>query len=224
MKLVDCFVELIAYVGFFLNNTPTGQTSLEQVKTDINHLITKSQDSFHGNGLPAEDFDLARFAVFTWIDEAILSSNWQEKSKWQSEQLQRTHYQTTDGGELFFDKLNQLQPQQTQVREVYYLCLSLGFTGRYCNPGDEILLEQLKSSNLKLVGGSIDLRSLEQETLFPDAYLDDGAIHHTDGKKQHFSPGLILGATVPVLLYGVLFFIYRFVLDNVGENFISLVQ
>lgn len=224
MALVDCFVELIAYVGFFLNNAQAEQTSFEQVKTDINHLITKSQDSFHGSGLPTEDFDLARFAVFAWIDEVILSSNWQEKSKWQGEQLQRIHYQTTDGGEIFFDKLNQLQPQQTQVREVYYLCLSLGFTGRYCNPGDEILLEQLKSSNLRLVGGSTDLRSLEQESIFPGAYLHDGAIHHTADTKQRFSFGLIIGTTVPVLLYGALFFIYRFVLDNVGENFISSVQ
>lgn len=224
MALVDCFVELIAYVTYFLNDIPNGSPSLEKVRTDISHLITKGEEIFHKSRLPQTDFDLSRFAVFAWIDEAILSSDWQEKGKWQGEQLQRTYYQTTDGGELFFDKLNQLAPQQGQVREVYFLCLALGFTGRYCNPGDEFLLEQLKNSNLKLIGRTVDQRSLEQKALFPEAYLQEGATQQQSSDTNRFPTGVILGAAAPVLLYGVLFFIYRFVLDNVGENFISMVQ
>ncbi len=224
MRLMDCYIELIAYVSYLLKTAATSHASLEQVRTDINQLITKSEDNFHKSRLPQTDFDLSRFAVFAWIDEAILSSNWPEKSKWQGEQLQRTYYQTTDGGELFFDKLNQLGPQQEQVREVFYLCLTLGFTGRYCNPGDEFLLEQLKNSNLRLLGGSSDLQAMEGETLFPDAYLQGETKRVSSGNKRRFPLALFFGATVPVLLYGVLFFIYRFVLDNVGENFISSVQ
>ena len=224
MVLVDSFIELIAYVSCFLKAVPAQPTSFEQVKTDITHLIGKSQDSFQRSRLPQDDFDLARFAVFAWIDEAILSSGWQEKGKWQGEQLQRTYYETTDGGELFFDKLNQLSPSQNQVREVYYLCLALGFTGRYCNPGDEFLLEQLKNSNLKLVGGGFDPQQLEQTSLFPEAYLQDTGINREVKSQSRFSLGLAAAVVSPVLLYGVLFFIYRFVLSNVGENFISSVQ
>ncbi len=224
MLLVDSFIELIAYVSCFLKTVPAQPTSFEQVKTDINHLVGKSQEIFQRSRLPQDDFDLARFAVFAWIDEAILSSGWQEKGKWQGEQLQRTYYETTDGGELFFDKLNQLTPAQNQVREVYYLCLALGFTGRYCNPGDEFLLEQLKNSNLKLLGGGLDQQQLEQMSLFPEAYLQDTGMSREVKSKSRFSIGLAAAAVSPVLLYGVLFFIYRFVLSNVGENFISSVQ
>ena len=224
MRLIDCFIELVAYVAYFLKTVPTQQTSFEQFKTDVNHLIGKSQDNFHQSRLPQDDFDKARFAVFAWIDEAILNSDWQEKGKWQGEQLQRTYYQTTDAGELFFDKLNQLEPQQNQVREVYYLCLAMGFTGRYCNPGDEFLLEQLKNSNLKILGGTPDLRLLEEEQLFPDAYHIDEATKPSAKGIQRFSLGLLFGSMAPVLLYGILFFIYRFVLDNVGESFLASVQ
>ena len=224
MRLMDCYIELIAYVSYLLKTTATGHASLEQVKTDINQLIAKTEDNFHKSRLPQTDYDLSRFAVFAWIDEAILSSAWPEKGKWQGEQLQRIYYQTTDGGELFFDKLNQLGPQQEQVREVFYLCLTLGFRGRYCNPGDEFLLEQLKNSNLKLLAGSSDLHAMEEETLFPDAYLQGGAQLAGVENKRRFPLALFFGATVPVLLYGVLFFIYQFVLNNVGENFISSVQ
>lgn len=224
MRLVDCYIELIAYVSYLLKTSATKSVSLEQVRTDINHLITKSDDNFHKTRLPQEDFDLSRFAVFVWIDETILSSNWQERDKWQSEQLQRTFYQTTDGGELFFDKLNQLGPHQDQVREVFYICLTLGFAGRYCNPGDEFLLEQLRNSNLKLLSNSQDLHVLENETLFPSAYLQGSSQQPNTTAKHRFSPTLLLGATMPVILYGALYFIYRFILNNVGESFLSSVQ
>lgn len=224
MLLVDCFIELVAYVAYFIKTAPTQQTSFEQIKTDVTHLINKSQDNFHQSRQPQDDFDLARFAVFAWIDETILNSGWQEKGKWQGEQLQRTYYQTTDAGEIFYDKLNQLQPQQTQVREVYYLCLAMGFTGRYCNPGDEFLLDQLKNSNLKILGGTPDMRMLEEEQLFPDAYHRDKATKSSARGIQRSSLGLLFGAMAPVLLYGILFFIYRFVLDNVGKSFLASVQ
>lgn len=224
MRLLDCFIELVAYVSYLLQSVQSQQASFEQVTTDISHLIGKSQDNFRQSSLPPEDFDLARFAVFAWIDEALLNSGWQGKGRWQSEQLQRTYYQTTDAGELFFDRLNQLGPQQNQVREVFYLCLALGFTGRYCNPGDEILLDQLRDSNLKLLGGSAGMSQLENERLFPGAYLAEGEKPVSSGNTGRFSPGLIAAALSPVFLYGVLFFIYRFVLSNVGENFISSVH
>ena len=225
MRLMDCYIELIAYVSYLLKSAATSHASLEQVKTDINQLIAKCDDNFHKSRLPQEDYDLSRFAIFAWIDEAILSSSWQEKGKWQSEQLQRTYYQTTDGGELFFDKLNQLTPQQEQVREVYYLCLSLGFSGRYCNPGDEFLLEQLKNSNLKLLGGSPDQYAMDEEVLFPSAYLRGRTRKRKESAKgKRFPLALLFGATAPLLLYGMLFFIYRFILDNVGTNFLNSVQ
>ncbi len=224
MPLIDCFIELIAYVSYFLKTVPKEQPSFEQIKTDIHHLIGKSHDNFHQSDLPQEDFDLARFAVFTWVDEVILSSDWHKKSEWQGEQLQRVYYHTTDAGEIFFDKLNNLEPPQTQVREVYYLCLALGFTGRYCNPGDEYLLEQLKNSNLKLVEGSKNFESIEQTLLFPKGYQLDETIQSNDKGKGGIPISLVFGISLPVLLYGVLFFVYRFVLHNVGENFISLVQ
>ncbi len=225
MSLLDCFVELIAYIAYFGKTVPVRQVSYEQVKTDVAHLVDKAQDSFQQSRLPQDDFDQARFAVFAWIDEVVLSSNWSERGKWQGEQLQRTYYQTTEAGELFFDRLNQLRPQQLEVREVYTLCLALGFSGRYCNPGDEFLLEQLKNSNLKLLGPESAVHPAEQELLFPAAYVREGGAGKNAFKDRRVSSlKWIVGATLPVLLYWGLFFIYRFVLDNVSENFISSVR
>ena len=222
MRLTDCFIELVAYAAYFLKTVAKRQPAFDQVKADIQRLISKSQEHLNQGAFSQEDYDLARFAIFAWIDEAILNSSWKEKHLWQGEQLQRFYYQTADAGEIFFERLNTLGPHQRDVREVYYLCLAIGFMGRYCHEGDEYLLEQLKTSNLKLLtGSSVGLPSLEKGELFPEAYpVESREVTSPKGKKP-FSTFTLLCLGAPVLLYSVLFLIYRFILNNIGESLLS---
>ena len=222
MRLTDCFIELVAYAAYFLNTVAKRQPPFDQVKADIQRLISKSQESLNNGAFSQEDYDLARFAIFAWIDEAILNSSWKEKHLWQGEQLQRFYYQTADAGEIFFERLNTLGPHQRDVREIYYLCLAIGFMGRYCHEGDEYLLEQLKTSNLKLLtGSSVGLPSLEKGELFPEAYpVESSDMISLKGKKR-FSTFTLLCLGAPVLLYSVLFLIYGFILNNIGEEMVS---
>ena len=220
MNLIDCFIELIAYVSYLIKSLPSEQPGYERVKADISELIANSQSHQISSG----DFELAQFAVFAWIDEVILSSQWQEKLKWQGDPLQRSYFQTVDAGELFFDKLNELEPQQLEVREVYYICLALGFSGRFCNPGDEFLLNQLKSSNLKLLSGNQEtVEALKDKRLFPEAYSDGSGLGATV-KRRFFRLGPVLAAGAPVILLVLLFVIYRFSLSSVGENLIKSIH
>ncbi|MBW1900773.1 MAG: DotU family type IV/VI secretion system protein [Deltaproteobacteria bacterium] len=224
MRLTDCFAELIAYVAYFLKTVNTRQPSFDQVKADIQRLISESQEALNEGNFSQEDYDLARFAIFAWIDEAILSSSWNEKNRWQGEQLQRFYYQTTDAGEIFFDRLNAIGPHQRDVREVYYLCLAMGFSGRFCHEGDDYLLEQVKTSNLKLLtGSSMGLPSLEKEDLFPDAYPSESVDLTSDEGKGSFSTFTLLCIAFPVVLYLFLFLVYWFILGNIGENLLHTV-
>ena len=223
MHLTDCFVKLVAYVAYFLRTVATRQPPFDQVKADIQRLVSESEGCLKDRDLSQEDYDLARFAICAWVDEAILSSSWNEKGRWQGEQLQRLYYKTADAGEIFFERLNTLGPHQRDVREVYYLCLAMGFTGRYCHEGDEYLVEQLKTANLKLLtGSSVGLPSLDRRELFPEAYpaLSDEVV--TRKKRARFSPFILFCLAAPVALYGALFLIYRFVLNNVGENIFTV--
>lgn len=222
MRLTDCFMELIAYVAYFLKTASTKQPPHMQVKAEIDRLISNSQLICEKSNFSPEDYNLARFAVFAWIDEAILSSGWNEKGKWQAEQLQRIYYQTTDAGELFFDRLNTVSLQQRDVREVYYLCLAMGFTGRHCHQGDEFLLDQLKSSNLKLLSGSsAGLPSLERSELFPEAYASGtGAVMP---RRSGFPFFTLFCLGLPVALYVFFFVIYKVVLSNIGNNLFATV-
>jgi type VI secretion system protein ImpK len=222
MRLTDCFMELVAYVAYFLKTVATKQPPFDQVKADVQRLMSESEGRLREASFSQEEYDLARFAICAWVDEAILSSSWNEKGRWQGEQLQLLYYQTTDAGEIFFDRLNALGPHQRDVREVYYLCLAMGFMGRYCNEGDEYLLEQLKTSNLKLLtGSSVGLPSLDRTDLFPEAYPADSGEFVPQKGKGRFSAFTLMCLGAPVVLYGALFLIYRFILSNVGETILK---
>lgn len=221
MRLADCFTDMMAYTTLLHQKSDLNSISFDQARAHLNRLIRDSESLSEKCGATQEEYDLARFAVFAWIDETIMGSSWGGKSHWQGEQLQRQYFQTSDAGELFFQRLNTIGPHQNPVREVYYICLALGFTGQYHSKGDEMLVDQLKLSNLKLLtGSSMDLPALDQLKLFPDAYVKDQEIS-TSAAQTRFSLMTAAAFLVPVCLYGVLFLIYKFVLHNVGETLIS---
>ena len=222
MRIVDCFMELLAYMSYFLKAVKAKQPAFDQVKADIDRLISQADACLENRGILKEDCDHARFAIFAWIDEVILSSPWNEKEQWQRQQLQRIHFQTADAGEIFFERLNALGPHQNYVREVYYLCLAMGFTGRYIHEGDDFLLEQLRTSNLKvLMGSSMGLPALDKGELFAEAYPQQVDEMKPQRRGRMFSPITLLGIVFPVVLFAALFLIYRFILNNIGENLLG---
>jgi len=218
-------MEMIAYTALVVYKEGGKQLSYEQMRANMQRLIRQSEACTEKGRFSQEDYNLARFAVFAWVDEAILSSQWQGRQQWQREQLQRQYFQSADAGELFFERLNVLGPHQRDVREVYYLCLALGFTGQYCHAGDDLLLEQLRTSNLKyLTGSSVGLPSLEKEEIFPEAYPAGQAGPHAMPVKgvrwSWFTPAC---AAAPVVLYVVLFLIYKFILGSIGGTLMGTV-
>lgn len=217
-------MELLAYVTYFLKSAKTRQPSFDQVRADIDRLVTNCDVRAAKGNISRDDYDLARFAIFAWIDEGILNSQWNERAQWQRQQLQRIHFQTTDAGELFYERLNGLGPHQRDVREVFYLCLAMGFTGRYIHEGDDFLLEQLKTSNLKvLMGSSVGIPSIEKGDLFPEAYPQSSDSAAPKRSRWSLSLTMLLGIGFPVVLFGILFFIYLFVLSSITENLLSTV-
>ena len=226
MRLTECFINIIAYVGYFLKSVAVRQPPYDQVRADIQRLVAQSERYLESGTVSREDYDLARFAIFAWIDEAILSSPWDGKNHWQREKLQRIYYDTDDAGEKFFEKLdlNTIGLHQRDVREIYYLCLAMGFTGKYCHEGDEILLERVKSYNLKMLfGSSMGTPSLDEKELFPEAYQDKPAKPPDPGTRL-FSPLTLISLGVPLVIYLILFIYFSMDLKKLGEEIIKLVS
>jgi type VI secretion system protein ImpK len=86
------------------------------------------------------------FALVAFLDETVLSPqrDFPHRVEWERSPLQLTHFQMNLAGEAFFERLEAALREGeagADVAEVYYVCLLLGFKGRY---NIYLLEEQLK--------------------------------------------------------------------------------
>lgn len=87
-----------------------------------------------------------RYCMCTVLDEFVLRSRVGGASDWSSRSLLNTFYNETWGGEKFFkvlEKLNYEPKQNLHLLELLYICIRLGFHGRYrvADSGREELIE-----------------------------------------------------------------------------------
>lgn len=133
-QVSELFSDLFAYVLLFEQMSLQGgfQPSYAQVWEDITGLLQQQEAAAKRQGISDRDYQAARFAVVAWVDETILQySGWEHHAQWGARPLQLEYYQTRNAGEELFERLEQLRPEQQEVREIYYICLGLGFSGRY---------------------------------------------------------------------------------------------
>jgi type VI secretion system protein ImpK len=106
----------------------------QELRSHSKSLLEQCEDEARAAGCAEHDVERATFAVVALIDEAILSTNWAGTEEWMKTPLQLEFYDQFDAGEVFFDRLDNLldNPQShAVVLEVYHLCMTLGFRGKY---------------------------------------------------------------------------------------------
>lgn len=75
-----------------------------------------------------------RYILCACIDEAVMSQEWGSHSEWSENSLLAHFHNETWGGEKVFTVLERLEQEPQRYRDILefiYLCLCLGFTGRY---------------------------------------------------------------------------------------------
>lgn len=76
----------------------------------------------------------ARYALCTVLDDAVLSTPWGSDSRWSKESLLSLFHNEVWGGEKFFqilDRMLQEPARNLDLLELLYVCIALGFQGRY---------------------------------------------------------------------------------------------
>ncbi len=85
-------------------------------------------------GVPMEQLRPAHYALCASLDDVVLATPWGNESPWAARSLISTFHQEVRSGDRFFDLLKQVKQHPGRflaVIELMYLCLSLGFQGRY---------------------------------------------------------------------------------------------
>jgi type VI secretion system protein ImpK len=102
--------------------------------------VKLADDEARRRGYSADDIELAIFAVVAFLDESILNLRLPVFADWPRQPLQEERYGHHVAGEIFFQNLQKLfgridSQELADLLEVYYLCLLLGFAGRYSMGG-----------------------------------------------------------------------------------------
>lgn len=102
----------------------------EQAVAQVRRFEARAVES----GLPVQAVTAARYVLCTFLDESVLNAPWGERSGWAEKTLLVSFHNESYGGAKFFQILERLQedvPRHIDLLELMYLCLALGFSGRY---------------------------------------------------------------------------------------------
>lgn len=209
--LLECSASLFAYAALFKRSDRGAR-----VNPKFRRAIMTGFDEFERKAfemkIPMQKVKEAKYALASYVDEAVLTSNWPGRMEWMSKTLQLTFFGEHIGGESFFKHLNALRragDRFVDVLEVYYVCLQLGFEGMYRLRG----LEQLMALQ-------VDLRSqIESYRRYSDNRLSPNGTPHESvmATMRREIPYWVIG-TVTVAFMFFTFLGYAVVSEEVAKG------
>jgi type VI secretion system protein ImpK len=104
------------------------------------------------SGYNSADIKSATFAAVAFLDESVLNNGKPVFENWLKKPLQEELFGTHVAGDVFFENVRQFLTRTdsmdlADLLEIYYLCLLLGFSGRYSGNRGE--LKQLRDAILE---------------------------------------------------------------------------
>lgn len=128
--LADLCGDLLAFALQLKRSGDPGDAEMMRQRIDeqFRSLETRARQA----DVPQEDVQQAKYAIAAFIDEMILTSSWPLKESWADKPLQLAYFNDFAAGEEFYNRIDTLRgAKRNGVLEVYYLCLSLGFRGKF---------------------------------------------------------------------------------------------
>lgn len=109
-------------------------SDLEGLRAELVRSVKEFESEARARSVPTGALAASRYAVCTLLDETINSTPWGGGGAWAGKSLLVTFHNEAWGGEKFFkilDKLSEDARANIDVLELMYVCLALGFEGRY---------------------------------------------------------------------------------------------
>jgi type VI secretion system protein ImpK len=168
VPLRELFTDLIAYVLFFQVTCEQRCPPFAEVRGKITAMLEEQERRIQAGEVPWESYREARFAVLAWVDEAILTSAWPHRTQWQH--LMLASHGTLNAGEEFYERLKNLPTGAQDIREMYYLCLELGYLGEHALADSASYLRELRHGLYRQLSGAPNDIRQHYARLFPEAY------------------------------------------------------
>ena len=224
MRLVDYYMEaLLAARSVSQSLSADDPVSAEELKNKFVNLISSAQVNAASAGVDEAVRQKALFPVVAFIDELILTSPWPGKLAWKNDSLQRHYFETTNAGSEFYEQLNLLNRQgsDADIREIYLMCLGLGFKGRYFMPEDRTKIEEARGYNMSIMLPEDSVSRMDKSTLFSAAYQKDMRENKLMRSRFNLIP---VFTAIPFVAVIATFLFYALQIDSWVSNIVGLVS
>ena len=195
----------------------------------FDHTIDEMRRQTRGNS--KSDIDAALFAMLAWADEALILGEWPGATHWQRFLLQKRYFNTTTAGVGFFTRLEDLRDHQSEVREVYALCLSLGFRGRFAFDRTTRLLDEKRRDTVEQVLEASDAPASLNGQLFPEAYASELHAEPALDRRQtepapraRISRRTLMIIGVPLVILAVLYATYSLIIAQMVNTLTPMIK
>lgn len=132
--LVDVAQPLFGLVMRLRRMTNLPEAEVGRLYESVRDHITALSEEVRQLGYDGATQLSFRYALCAFIDEAVMATPWGVGSRWKGRSLLSYHHNETWGGEKFFTVLARMQMDVAKYRDVLefkYLCLCLGYQGKY---------------------------------------------------------------------------------------------
>jgi type VI secretion system protein ImpK len=136
-------LQLLARLGT-MQRAPNPQALRNRVVQDLGAFERQAREM----GIAMDLLRPAHYVLCASIDDVVLNTPWGAASGWTSQTLMAAFHHGSRGADQVFEYLRQMQTDPAKflpVIELTYLCLSLGFMGRYREARGGAALELLRS-------------------------------------------------------------------------------
>jgi type VI secretion system protein ImpK len=180
-------------------------SNAELFRGQVLNSVKTAEQAARASGYTDADIRLAVFAVVAFLDESLLNLRQAVFNDWVRRPLQEEMFGRHVGGEVFFDHLQELLERRDSVEvadvlEVFYLCLLLGYLGRFSisSKGDLQALMQRTNDKIQRIRKS-------GPDLSPQWALPDEAARQlrSDPWMRRLLVGAAISAAVALLLFPV---------------------
>ncbi|WP_299560426.1 type IVB secretion system protein IcmH/DotU [uncultured Sulfitobacter sp.] len=118
----------------------TAPENPDVLRTRLHETLIRARDAAVSAGVPLSRADQGAWFVAALLDDIALNTPWGGNSGWPRMPLVVSMYGNVDAGERFFDLAEDLlrfPERDPQLMELVFLCLSLGFRGKFRREGGQ---------------------------------------------------------------------------------------
>ena len=145
--VIDAAAAIFAFVAV-IRSRDSEDTS--RLKAQLIDEIKAFEFNALNLGVDNNQIAIGRYLLCSFIDEAVVTTAWGSESNWSQHSMLSTFHNETYGGEKFFQLLERLSRNPAKylhLLELMYICLSLGFEGKYrVLPRGLLELESIRDS------------------------------------------------------------------------------